>query len=232
MKTLKMKMQINVKIIKYIFFLISVFIITGCNVNYELSYNDGIFNENIYFYENQKTFIDELSNQDNVDLLADEMYKLEKNNNIFNKNFKYNDTYAGYEYVSTFNDNVTSLPTIANKCYENINITKNENTLIIQTSNEFLCYDRFKYLNNINLKFKTNYKIIDSNADEINENELIFKINENVKNYKPIYIKLELKNVIKKQSNNIPLIFTIIIISIFISILAFVYIKRKKNNEF
>ena len=160
------------------------------------------------------------------------MYKLEKNNNIFKKEFKYNDSNAGYEYNSTFKDNVKSLPTIAKKCYESININKNDNTLIIQTSNEFLCYDKFNYLNNVNIKFKTNYKILDSNADEINNNELTFKINNNVKDYKPIYIKLELKNVIKKQNNNIPLIFTIITIAIIVSILIFVYIKRKKNNEF
>lgn len=223
-------MNVNkIKIIALTFLLV---LLTGCDVDYKLTFKNHKFDENIYFYKDEEEFIDKLSREENVNFLANEMYKLEKNNNLFSKEFKYNSNYAGYLYTSHFDDRETKLPTIANSCYDYVNITKDENTLTIQTSDEFLCYDKFSLLETVNVALDTNYKIVDSNADSINGNKLEWKITEDLKDYKPLYVKLEINKIIKEKGNNIPLIFGIIVITFIVGLITTVYIKRKQNNEF
>lgn len=222
----------NVNKIKIFILTFLLILVSGCDVNYELTYKNNKFDENIYFYKDEEEFIDKLSTEENINYVADEMYKLEKNNDIFTKKFKYNKNYAGYEYKSNFDDRETNLPTIANKCYDYVNIIKDETTLTIQTSDEFLCYDKFDLLENVNITFNTNYKVIDSNADVINENKLEWKITEDLKEYKPLYVKLETNKIIKEKGNNIPLIFGIIVSAFIIGLITVIYIKRKQNNEF
>ena len=64
------------------------------------------------------------------------------------------------------------------RCYDNQNITYENNVLKINASG-FNCYDKYSVLNNVNLNVTTNYKVLNNNADKVVGNTYTWNITKN-----------------------------------------------------
>ena len=111
----------------------------------------------------------------------------------------------------TINNNINSNPLKASKsyelasytwdtliarCYDNQNITYENNVLKINASG-FNCYDKYNILNNVNINVTTNYKVVNNNATKVEKNTYIWNINKN--NLSNINMEVDFNN---KETDN------------------------------
>ncbi len=75
-------------------------------------------------------------------------------------------------------------------CYDAHNVILEDNYILITTSNNFKCYDIYKELDNFDIVLKTNHKLIETNADEIDGYIYKWHVSKSNANNKPISIKL------------------------------------------
>ncbi len=226
-----------------------VIFLTGCDLEYNLNIsNDNIdelsqfkFVESDYNYElfydlnDAKHFssMDELvNNVFNDDYLAfdgeinDELYNKDKSSDGLTLNYRYN--YDNYSKSSMFN-----------YCGDMVDYYIKNNIVNISVDNFTDCFmqDYGPYLNNLVINIKTDLKVLENNADEVNGNVYTWKMNvENAVNKKLI---LRIRN--KSLNNDKESIFrndfywTVFVILMFILLIGitafYIFKKRKESNE-
>lgn len=209
-------------------------VLTGCNVNYTVTFSNNEWKENMYIYTTNTEFIEKTNTEEKASDIADTMYQFEKKFSNFKRTFEYDDFYTGYVYETTFpRKKNTSWDTIAKQCYKKIEIKEEKNHITIQTSDEFLCYDKFDELENVTITYKTTEEVIDHNADHVSQNKYTWNITEEEASYKPIYIKAGKDKIqsTKKKESLIPIV--TIVTLVILAIIVFIAIqKRNKNNDF
>lgn len=109
------------------------------------------------------------------------------NNNINSNPLKASRTYLLDNYT---------WDTLIARCYDNQNITYENNVLKINASG-FNCYDKYSILNNINLNVTTNYKVLNNNANKVDGNTYTWNITKN--NVSNINMEIDFNN---KEANN------------------------------
>lgn len=216
---------------KIIFILVSLFILTGCDVEYNLEIVDDNINETVsVFLENNsdnKDKIDSLINYDAyavVNSISQKKYDKEviKSDNKVNVNFKYNYLFDGYRKSSLFNS-----------CYENYGLHYDDKYYYITTSEKFNCmvYD-FVPIDNVKIKIKSIYKVIDNNADEIIDDVYVWNINSSNADNKPIkfvFDKNTYDNV--EDKNDFILLGIIIIIGIGLILFGILWLVSKHKDK-
>ena len=186
---------------KYIVLIIISFLLTGCNIEYNLNIDKDLkFQEDITInatLSNEINKINEFNQYIPIDYRADdisiyekkskdvEYYEITKKNN--NINFKYNFDIEEYTHSN-----------LASNCYKHIVATKSDDKLILSTSKEFLCFDTYKELDEVTIKITSRYKLIDTNSDSKENYTYIWKINK--ENYKDKNIYLSMDSTNRKES--------------------------------
>lgn len=211
-----------------------ILLLTGCNANYRVEFIDGEFKEDVYLFTDNESFIEQTKEKEGPEKIAYQMYLFDKDYDNFETKLEYDEYNTGFNYHTNFTlKKRQDWESVVRQCYDEIAIIKTKDSITIQTSNEFLCYKNFKELENVSISFKTNYIVVDNNADSVSSNKYIWQIKKEDAQYKPLYIKMQNKQIKKgsKNKNILPLVGTILIITTSISILIFVK-KRRKNNNF
>lgn len=216
---------------KKVFFIgICLFLLTGCSAEYDLTLEKDTFKESFYLYDTKTIFLDHAKTQKGIEKVSAEMFKLEQTRTDFKRTLKQELSQAGYIYETEFKvNNYDNWPTIASACYDDFKIT-NGKKLTIDTSKAFKCYQTFPYTEDVTIRFKTDYKIIKSNADSVTGDTHIWKITKDNKDNKPLHIEILLKEENKLFTTKRILIFSGIVLigGIFYLIIQ----KSKKNNSF
>ncbi len=217
----------------YIFIIVSILLLTGCNANFNVKIEDNMIK--------QEALINMTNSETNgkyvVDALSDMVLDVEndseflgyftiignKKSNPLNASINYNLNNYDFDYALSF-------------CYDNQNITYNNNILTI-SANNFNCFQKYNIINGININVTTGYKVLEHNADSVNGNTYTWNINKNNSNN----IKLSLDTTIdeikqneeQKQENkkNITLIVGITIGSLILGLAIAMYIMYQKNNK-
>jgi hypothetical protein len=124
----------------------------------------------------------------------------------------------------------------ARECYDTINVVKTSGGYYISSSDVFGCLIyMYQDVDNVEVRITSDYKTIKSNADKIDGNTHIWKINNS--NFKNKKIELDLE---RKEEEYVPyqskylanvLIIFGVIIAIISSILAIIFFKNKKANQ-
>lgn len=227
---------------KYKLFLIIIcLLLSGCSVKYNLTINEDLtVNEKIEAIEKTKRMesYTRQKGKQSVYYLYD-MYKRPNENINFNYREQENNTYGTAmtkhnsidEYASKFKSDV----------FNNISIVREDNVVMFKTTqkellsstgNMSLIYD------NIVVNIIIPFKVIKSNADNVNKNIYTWNINKSNK-YKTIEFSYEENNKknnvnikINEKSYNINYAYIILIsfIIFILLIIIFIYIKNKKNN--
>ena len=222
------------KKITYLIFLISVFSLTGCTSNFDVSIKDEMIIQNVSISMNNNEITKETVAKTLEDLVLNEENDSEflgyftiignKKSNPLNANINYNVSNYDIDYALSF-------------CYDNQNITYNNNILTI-SANNFNCFQKYNIINNININVTTGYKVLEHNADSVNGNTYTWNITKSSLNKN---IKLKLDTTIdeikateeKAQENkkNIMVIVGVAIGSLLLGLVIAMYVMYQKNNR-
>jgi len=218
-------MKKNILLITMLIFL------TGCSVNYNLKFNKDTIEENITINvenDQEKQNTKYFENRDFyaiIDAKTESQYKKEKD-----KNSNYNFSYE-YSLKDFKNSRFTS-------CYDAYTLTDNDGIISLNTSKKFKCltYD-YNNIDNLTINITTDYKVVETNADEVEGNTYKWNINKNNSENKPIKFSY---NVNKKRriilseflkENKLSIIIALIALSLFVLITISIYIKHKIVNK-
>ena len=222
------------KKIIYSIFLISVFSLTGCTSNFDVSIKDEMIIQNVSISMNNNEITKETVAKTLEDLVLNEENDSEflgyftiignKKSNPLNANINYNVNNYDFDYALSF-------------CYDNQNITYNNNILTI-SANNFNCFQKYNIINNININVTTGYKVLEHNADSVNDNTYTWNITKSSIN-KNIKLKLDTtvdeikQNEEQKQENkkNIMVIVGVTIGSLLLGLVIAMHVMYQKNNR-
>lgn len=193
---------------------------TGCSVEYNLNFKDKVLSENIQIdASNTDVTIEQINRMLEEQIYQQDeeqqSYQVKQNNKKIQLSQKYN--------VQTIKDSP-----LLSQCYTAFNFMENEDYYDLTTSETFTCNPfEYMYIDDLQIKIKTNHKVLSHNADEKKGNTYIWNVTkENVEN-KPIQIRFSKE--IKKD--NLGLIILGITVIIAIIILGVVLLQKKNNNQ-
>lgn len=220
---------------KFILFILCFFLVTGCDVKYDLIIDNDTFDETVTmsFLKSQTTYDDVsiyLENKTPISYNSSGVYydsKIEESDNYYD---------LIYNYKHDFNEFRQSY--FVTNCYPNFSIQSNDKQIILSSGSQFMCFagDDGLKADNVEINITTKLKVLDNNADEVNDNTYTWRINNSNYENKPIEMTLEkafqIEDVIpQSEASNLFLIITIAVFLVALVVVAFVKYKAKKNNN-
>ena len=215
---------------KKVLMLISLLLLTGCTVNYELVIDKDKIDEHITGTVTKEESITDINETDigMYDYLTHyEQYALyNKNDAFYNKQLEDKGDYynydASYTYMGNFKDS-----NIINSCFENHLINETDDFYDIHLSGSFSCL----YVDKINVNIKSNMAVINNNADKVDNNIYSWVIDES--NNVDILLTVS-KNIESFTPNKEKSIFTpyriITFILLIVLIIISLFIYKRKNS--
>lgn len=213
-----------------IIILLSLLLLTGCTVNYNLEINKDTLNETITGTVTKEESSQEsnatglstvysIINEDQKPVYnKEELYQkeLKESGNNINYTFKYN--YNIEDFVNS---------TIINTRFENKEIEEIDNYYSIRLSGNFYCL----YSKKINIAVTSNLKVASNNADKIKDNTYIWTIDKNTTNIELVVDKNTPYT--KPIKRGISSTFRIVcfIVLVVLSSLAYILYKKKNSSE-
>ena len=219
-------------IMKKIF--ISIFVLlllSGCKVRYNIDFED----DSIYEYFG--VVLDNKEEKSSIEYLKENDFYVSFNPKMIKYNKKIeknkNTTSFNYDYLYELDDYKKSM--VLSTCFDAYNIIQEDYYYLITTSEGLKCMtlENSTVIDELDIVISSNHKLIDTNADEINNYEYIWHIDKN--NYKDKNISLKLykdkkifnyKGRITKKLITYGSIFLVILI-----IISYIYLKRKRRNK-
>lgn len=213
---------------KIIFLILSVFFLTGCNVNYELEYKDGVFKEKINIDEEKNEEIDYgitqvKKDKEKLKIDGKEYYKY---NLEERKNKNYLD--ANYTYKKL---NISKSPAIS-KCFEVVDVLEGDNYYYFNVKGNMIC----EYINDFKITFKTDKKVLVENASSKDKKKGIYTwdLSDLSKWNKSEGIKLMVSKEdeeVKSKKGSISIFRVIVLILLVIVIVIVLLVTKKKNDD-
>lgn len=215
--------------LKRILLLIPVtLLITGCGSTYEIEFTqDNKIKDTIsIFEENDK--VKKLTKEDE-DKLLNTLLDFERGYEHYKRELYTTEEITGYKYTYDFTYEEYDAMSQLRKCYEGLTLNVTENTIELKTEGEFLCATYYKEMPSMEITIKSDYKIVDSNAQMQDGNKATWKINKT--NYKKNNIEITFdKNNINEEEKELP-IKNIIIIILFLIAVIYILKNRKKYKQ-
>lgn len=213
---------------KKIIFIFFLLFLSGCTATYQLTLDDNKITEKLTLIETNSLLFD--VKNDSGWALREIFESLTINDEFAEENYSIkslnNDNQLGVEYYSNKTKKIINSSAL-NQCYINPQMTESENIVKINTGSDFKCYEYYNTLDTVKVIFKTNHKVISSNADIVEGNKYIWNITKD--GNKQIEISYD-KTVINKNSMTI-IIISVIVVLVILSIYYFISVKRKNENQ-
>ena len=197
--------------------------LAGCSVNYEVVIKNDKITEKIKIIETDSNYITKTFDSGlNMKQIFSSIVKGDEfTNKDYNASVIDKDNEVGLNYSKTFTNFNSS--DVIGQCYDSYLVEKNDKIVSIDTGDEFTCYEYYENINEINVVFKTNNKVITNNADEVNGNKYTWHITES--GNKRINFVYEIK-----KDNSIYFIVIGLLVVVGIIIIS-IYNKIKKTNS-
>ncbi len=177
------------KKVKFLTLCILLLFITGCDGVYNIEiYNDHYMEDITIIEEDRNNWYDKNEYEVTFMDLLEEEY--ERDNHYYSKLLISEPDKKGLNYKSVFDIETYGSLGIAYRCYEYFRVLSEENVITIMTSDKNACYDDYKWLNNITVNLKTNHKVLDHNADEVDKNTYIWHLTRSNASNKSLSIQL------------------------------------------
>lgn len=211
-----------------IIILLSLLLLTGCTVNYNLEINKDTLNETI-----TGTVTKEESSQDSNATGLSTVYSIinEDQKPVYNKEELYQkelkESGNNINYTFKYNYNIEDFinSTIINTCFENHEIEQLDNYYSIRLSGNFYCL----YSKKINIAVTSNLKVASNNADKIKDNTYIWTIDKNTTNIELVVDKDTPYT--KPIKRGISSTFRIVCFIVLVVLSSLAYILYKKKNS-
>lgn len=224
-------------IIKYVTLLFLIFV-SGCTAEYTVNFDNQTFEAESLLLGSRKEFNEKTKNKIKIDLIADVLYHVESARTDIQRNFISNNQKVGYKYKDTFKmGEIEFWPSYSQYCYDTIESFVLENSVVINTSDQFLCFDKYTDLESVKINLKTPYLVKNHNADKVSKNVYTWHITKENSTHKPISVEINFEengNKAHKKKEQFPLKLYIIG-TICITIVGFViyllHQKIKKNRS-
>ena len=166
--------------------ILSIVLLTGCQVKYQLNFQDDSLIENITIElpKNEEKKINDIKKYEAYsvfDNVYQKLYKVDYNEGIT----KFT---ANYQYTYNFNEFRHAL--YIKNCFDAFSFVTNDDSYILSTSEGFKCmFVDYNKVDNVEIIINTNHEIIENNADEEKDGKLIWNINNDNAKEKSIYVK-------------------------------------------
>lgn len=219
---------------KKILSLLILLLFTGCSATYEINLNASNIEEITSIHADKKVIEDssEYHGYDTVDnTLIQEGYayslaKFEKDLKI-DREFLEDDLHYSYQYFQKKKIEDYHKDSLVSECYDKIDIQYNDQ-LTIKTSDTFRCFEKYGYLEEVEVKINSDLEYVETNADIWGDGTYTWYISPS-DTHKPINLVLNVKEKEKNTSLSLVLIFSTIIIIIG-SIIYFLYKKNYRRG--
>lgn len=192
--------------IKILLFMSLVMLLTGCSATYNLNITQSKINESLSIEMNDTEYNKFMENDNNKYL---NMY-YDDNNNISSEgiklplagvkyyNYTDNEKLKTITYEGSFNYNDFSRSTILKSGFNNVDFIVRNNELHISTSEGFSF--TYENLNEVKIILSSDFKVMNSNADKIESDNLIWIIDNT--NYQTKKIIVDYKLTKSSQTND------------------------------
>lgn len=215
---------------KKIIILIAFLLLTGCQATYNIEFNKDKIKDDIKIYVPSK--IVNSANNDKINETETKLADWQRGHEFYKRELYTTDEYTGYNYTYEFNYKEYDAMSEIRKCYDDFNLTNDNNQITLKTSNEFLCATYYQDVTSIEINISTeDYTIINSNADIKNNNKHTWKINKSNYSNKPIEIKILKKGSQKKDNKKLPIKEIITTIVFIISLIILIKLRKVVKIE-
>lgn len=214
------------KMLKRLFLIAILFIITGCGSKYEIEFtNNNTIKDKISIFEDNNIVKNTTTKKEEE--ITDQILEFERGYEHYKRELYATEEVTGYKYTYEFKYEEYDALSQLRKCYEDLTLNVTDEEIVLETKGEFLCANYYKEMPYIDINIKSDYEIKSTNGKTNDDNSASWKINKS--NYKnsPIKITFDKTEIIEKDENELP-IKNIIIILLFIIALIFIIKNRKK----
>lgn len=190
---------------RIIILLILALFTTGCTCEYNLKIENGEYQETV-------TLIGE--NNQEINLL-DDKYSIPVDKEIYNhpgdpdtvpqtdgENYKYNFSGNKLTFTYDFNDNSYQNSSAVSNCYNTLTVGYHNDSTIISTSSNAICFSRYPTLNNIQVNVTIDGEVSSHNADSVNGNIYTWNLTRENADSKSINLIFKEKATGKEGANN------------------------------
>lgn len=213
---------------KNILLLLSILLLTGCTIDYNLEIKNNKIFEDISGSVLEEEY--ELKEEDTdvnlfYNLLFFDQTPVLNGTDVYNKNIENIDNGVKYNFKHTYKNDFDKSRVI-NSCFENVDIREEKDYYYVDLSGEFYCL----YADKINVNVKTKYAVINHNADNIKDNTYTWIIDKNNKEIHAVISKNIINNTSTESKPNYFRIIGFIVLIILSGITYFMY-KKKNSGE-
>ncbi len=221
------------KKIKLIFLVGLVFVITGCDVNYNLTIEENSMTESVDFlYDNTAENKSIIDNYLKSDYMA--YYDMDsRTTHNYEKKEIENDNNVGMNLSYRFQGDRLQNSSLLDMCYYKKSIVKTDDEIVITTDGKTTCFykDTTRNIDRLVINITTDLKVTENNADEVDGNTYKWIIDDSNYQNHPITMKIDLT-----EKSGIPFVIIALciigsIVVLGVIILIHIRIKNKKNNE-
>lgn len=242
---------------KIILLVISIIILNGCTVEYNLDLDKNVLTETTTIltdvttsetYENEllidifdtknKYYEPTYINPENYD---EYVGGYQKNVDYYKIEDYKKDNFKGLKISNNFDFNNYQRSRIINYCFDKLSMQKSDNYVLLRTNDNCKLFDSYPLLEKLTINIKTDLEVIVSNADKVVDNVYTWNINQNNYKNKSVHLTyslgkspdeeikkpIEEKNEPKEEKNN----FNILIILACYTILGLVLIIIIKKSK-
>jgi len=217
------------KKIKYLLLIAFVLVLTGCSADYELTYEDGVFTEDITIYEDKGLENGEIlsvtsiqNNDPKIQIDDNNYYEINHSSNndknILKLHYKYDDI--------SFSDSK-----VIKECFQTKTVMDKDKFYSVNLSGDITC----EYLDKATITLKSDRKVLDSNATEKDEKNGIYKWDKIPEEGINFLISKELKKEEKISTNKemipLPVKIIIAVLVLITAVFAIRYLKTRVNEE-
>ena len=217
------------KKIKYLLLIAFVLVLTGCSADYELTYEDGVFTEDITIYEDKGLENGEIlsvtsiqKNDPKIQIDDNNYYEINHSSNndknILKLHYKYDDI--------SFSDSK-----VIKECFQTKTVMDKDKFYSVNLSGDITC----EYLEKATITLKSDRKVLDSNATKKDEKNGIYKWDKIPEEGINFLISKELKKEEKISTNKemipLPVKIIIAVLVLITAVFAIRYLKTRVNEE-
>ena len=214
-----------------------LFVLTGCDVEYNLKIAGDVYTENINISVpntgNWKTIVNNVSNMKQISYINESSgdkyyYDLDINKDENKYKIKYDYKFNKYNIINS---------SAINRCYNIVGIedSDEDNSMTFYTNTIFKCLytDGVQVIDKATINIITPLKVLDNNADKVDGNKYTWVIDETNFENKPISIKMEKPKPVDKKSQTTLIIIIGLILVAGVGYIIYRFLRRKhiKRNE-
>ena len=208
--------------------LISLLLLTGCTIDYNLVIDKDSIKETITGTASKEEY--EVREEDSglnlfYTYINDDINPLISGDGLYTKDINEIDNGINYKYDFIYKNNYDKSK-IINACFENSNVKETDTYYSIELSGEFYCL----YSDKININVISNYVVLENNAKEVNGNKYSWVIDDssNVNIFLNISKEIKYEEPSKTKFISTFQLVGLIIFAVLTGITYFLY--RKKNS--